>query len=86
MPNHSQLNPQPPQPHQVSYVKVRALIKKWLYLKNWDGNIFKYLKNSGNPVSLNFTEPPLPAKTEPVSMSNEAIIALREDAPKGVTL
>lgn len=58
-----------------------------LYLKNWSGNIFKYLKNLGNPEPLSLTEPLSPAKTEPVPMSNEAIIAdPEEDAPKGVAL
>lgn len=72
-------------PHQVSYVKVRALIRKVLHLKNYSGDICEYLKKSGNPVPLNLTEPPSPAQTES-AISNEVIIALHEDPPMGVTL
>lgn len=55
------------------------MIRKVLYLKNWSGNIFKYLKNSGSPEPLSLTEPLSPAETEPVPMSHEAIIAELED-------
>lgn len=61
-------------------MKVRALIRKVLYLKNYSGDICEYLKNLGNPVPLNLTEPPSSA------ISNEVIIAFHEDPPKGVTL
>lgn len=79
----SQLNSQP---HYVSYVKVRVLVRKVLCLKIWNGNICKYLQNSGNSVPLNLTEPLSPPKTEPVPTSNEDIIVIHEDAPKRVNL
>lgn len=67
-------------------MKVQALIRKVLYLKNWNGNIFGYLKNAGNPLPLNLLELSSSAKTEYAPMSNEAIIVLHEDVSKGVTL
>ena len=50
------------------------------------GKVCKYLKNLRDPVPLNFPESPSLAHTESAPMSDEAIIALHEDAPEGVTL